>query len=322
MATTQKNIVLQKKIGNEIVDVMPKTIGEIVYVSDPIANKATANSSTNDAVLNTVLEDINNVADLGIKTVEYVDGEINFYTEESSNVTSGTTTPAFTINVPKEQFLDSTETQFYAEYDKDSADATKHNFSNKNDLDGKPVLVLGVKTFAENGNSSIAYTPINLDSLINTYTGKAADTTNPIGISVDASTGEISGSIAIQSADNALKINASGELYVEDLTIANGTEGGIVVQDASGKLVDGGITLTEAGNTALNNRFKAASIVGALNELNQEVNFGADGQIKLQEDIPGVDDQGDPVVYDYHFQLTMLMVQMLKILLRLRKEQK
>ena len=69
-------------------------------------------------------------------------------------------------NIPETWFLDQTQTKYEASF---SWSSTKYPGSTNPNLDGKPVLVLALKS--EDGD--ISYSFVNLEDLIKTYTGEA-----------------------------------------------------------------------------------------------------------------------------------------------------
>lgn len=300
-----KNIRLQKKIGEVIYDIMPETVGSIVKVTDPMLADGEADST----ILNTVLADIAGEANKGIKKIVYKGNALHCYLDESKN--AATENGDIVIDLPAEQFLDQASTEFITAFDLDAYKTAHANVTIDDAtaaLNGKPVLVLSLKTIARNESGAeevtITASVISLENLISTYTGIEASPVNPVGITISED-GEIAGSLAIkedaEGFTNALKLDDDGKLFVDDVSIKNGTENAIVTQDVNGKLVNSGIVLANVGETlpAKNTEGENyTSILEALNDLTADVAFGSDGQIALLEK---VDSEGK--TYDYYWSL-------------------
>lgn len=300
-----KNIRLQKKIGEVIYDIMPETVGSVVKVTDPML----VDGEVDSAILNTVLANIAEEARKGVKKIVYKANALHCYLEEDADAT--TTEGDIVIDLPAEQFLDQTTTEFITAFDLEAYKAA-HTGVTIDDataaLNGKPVLVLGLKTIARNESGleevTITASAISIEDLIATYTGVAATATNPVGITVSEN-GEIAGSLAIkedaEGFTNALKLDAEGKLYVDDVSIQNGTENAIVIQDADGKLINSGIILANDGETLPTKNAAGdnyTSVLEALNDLTTDVAFGSDGQIALLEKVDSED-----TTYDYYWSL-------------------
>lgn len=299
-----KNIRLQKKIGEVIYDIMPETIGSVVKVTDPMLVDGEADS----AILNTVLADIATTARKGVKKIVYKANALHCYLAEDADAT---TDGDIVIDLPAEQFLDQATTEFITAFDLEAYKAAHTNVTideATSALNGKPVLVLGLKTIARNENgleeTTISASAISIEDLITTYTGVAATATNPVGITISEA-GEIAGSLAIkedaEGFTNALKLDAEGKLYVDDVSIQDGTENAIVTQDADGKLINSGIILANEGEVLPTKNAAGdsyTSVLEALNDLTADVAFGSDGQIALLEK---VDSEG--TTYDYYWSL-------------------
>lgn len=123
-------------------------------------------------------------------------------------------------NLPEEQFLDLTKTEFVENF---TWSNTTYPGSTNPNLDGKPVLVLALKD--EDGN--VAYSFINLEDLIDVYTG-----TSPINVSgniinhegsgIASGTygqGAIVGTLEFGTTVNfvQMKVNSTGHL--QDITV-------------------------------------------------------------------------------------------------------
>lgn len=123
-------------------------------------------------------------------------------------------------NLPEEQFLDLTKTEFVENF---TWSNTTYPGSTNPNLDGKPVLVLALKD--EDGN--VAYSFVNLEDLIDVYTG-----TSPINVSgniinhegsgIASGTygqGAIVGTLEFGTTVNfvQMKVNSTGHL--QDITV-------------------------------------------------------------------------------------------------------
>lgn len=97
------------------------------------------------------------------KAVEYADNTIKLYKKEDKS----DETPA-TISLPEEMFLDQTKTKFVDSF---VWSETAYPGSENPSLEGKPVMVLAVK-----GDTSTAYSFVNLEKLVDVYTGEASNT--------------------------------------------------------------------------------------------------------------------------------------------------
>ena len=201
-----------------------------------------------------------------IKYVSTSGNTVSFFTSSD-----GTGTAAFTVDFPKEIFLDNARTQFVNNF---TFSAATYPGATNPSLDGKPVFVLAVRgtTDPAEGTASdtISYSFMDMSSLVDTYTVKAGasqqvitiagyeveikfDTTltssaNGLGVAVSA------------AANNAITKQADG-LHVDISSKADqdtdAVEGNIAVFDANGNPVDSGVTFAtdaeveEALNTAL-----------------------------------------------------------------------
>ena len=144
---------------------------------------------------------LNSLDGITFKAVNLVDNTINFFASSDT-----TQTPAYAINIPAEQFLDQASTSFVPNFMFSGlayAGATNPN------LDGKPVIVLGVKTKSNDGNTeNISYSFIDVSHLVDTYT--ASDT------SITISDYKVKANIS-PDAGNSLKLKSNG-LYAGGVT--------------------------------------------------------------------------------------------------------
>lgn len=182
---------------------------------------ASVTSSAINEVKTTVADAIKNVAVNG--------NTVNFYTE--SEVDSSTTV-AFTFDFPAEMVIDQAHTTFEPNFAFDSdtyVDATDPN------LDGKPVLVLGVKTTDAQNNITIAYSFLNLYNLVDLYSVKSGDSSKLLVINGKEIEVKISA-----TAGNIITANADG--FYATTRVAGASAGNIAIFDANGAPSDGGIS--------------------------------------------------------------------------------
>ena len=170
---------------------------------------------------------------LAIKKVTVSGNTISFFrsTEEGA-------TAAFTVDFPNEMFLDQAMTQFVGNFTWSAA--TYPDSTNPN-LDGKPVFVLGVKTQTAAGTQTIAYSFLDMETLVDTYapaSGETAITVNGYTLTINVSA----------QANNALEKKADG-LFV-DISgktdkVSGATSGNIAGLGADGNLTDSGIAAND-----------------------------------------------------------------------------
>ena len=143
------------------------------------------------AAINDVADDVEN----SIKKVSVDGSTIKFFTD--SDADTATAVAACTVNMPSEMVLDQTRTVFIPKFVFNSA--TYAGASNPN-MDGKPVLVLGVKTTDSQGNIVINYSFLNLYDLVDIYGVKSGDSQKLLSldgkefiVNISASSGNIIG---------------------------------------------------------------------------------------------------------------------------------
>ena len=182
-------------------------------------------------------------ADAPIKSVTVDGNALKFFT-----TTDTTTTPAFTVDLPAEMFLDSVSTGLVPNFTFSTstyAGATDPN------LNGKPVMVLGVKTRNNDGvTETISYSFLDMSALVDVYV--ASDTSivitdNKIKANVSADSDNM-----LATTANGLKVDGSGKV---DKVI--GTVGDVVTFAANGAISDTGISsanvLTKVAGATANN---------------------------------------------------------------------
>ena len=177
-------------------------------------------------------------SDKAIKYVAVSGNTISFFTSED-----GSSTAAFTADFPTELFLDQSKTQFVANF---VFSAAQYPGAVNPSLDGKPVLVLGVKgtTDPATGTASdtIAYSFLDMSTLVDTYTPKAGDSSKILSISGYEVEVHISAAAnnAITVQPDGLHVNISGKAD----KVTSATENNLPALDANGNLTDSGILKT------------------------------------------------------------------------------
>lgn len=174
-----------------------------------------------------------------IQAVSLDGNSLKFY-----NTSDTTLAAAYTINLPAEMFLDAASTAFVPNFVFSSlsyAGATNPN------LDGKAVMVLGVKTRSNDGvTETVSYSFIDVSTLVDTYT--ASDTTIAIAdyqlkVNVSAVANN-----AITVQNDGLHVDISGK--IDKVTTA--TSGNLVTWSTSGTVADSGSKIaTDAEFTAM-----------------------------------------------------------------------
>ena len=173
----------------------------------------------------------------GIKKVAVSGNTINFY--KNKNAVTGTDTADFTVDFPSELVLDAANTTFEPDFEFSTAtygaDTTNPN------LDGKPVLVLGVKTTAA-GATSTAYSFLNLYDLVDIYTIKTGDSAKVLvidGKEIEFKVSAVANN-AITIQDDGVHVDISGKQDKD----TDAVENNIAKFDANGNAVDASIAVS------------------------------------------------------------------------------
>ena len=179
-----------------------------------------------------------------IKSLSVSGNTISFFTSED-----GTGTAAYTVDFPKDLFLDQARTSFVSNFT--YAAATYPGATNPN-LDGKPVMVLAVKgtTDPVNGTASdtITYSFLDMSTLVDTYTVKSGDSAKVLVISGYEIEFKVSSAAnnAITVQNDGLHVDISGKAD----KVANATAGHVASLDANGNLQDSGVVAANVVTTA------------------------------------------------------------------------
>ena len=228
-------------------------------------------------------------ADVSLKGVSVVGNSLKFFTS-----TDTSTTPAFSIDLPAEMFLDSVSTGLVPNF---AFSAATYEGATDPNLNGKPVLVLGIKTRNNDGVSeTISYSFLDMSTLVDVYTASdtsiiitdykvkvnvSADSDNMLattanGLYVDGS-GKIDkvvgtvGNVVTFAADGA--VSDTGILSADVLTkVAGATENNLATYTADGGISDSGIAIatnaevTEMLNSILGYALKTAISISSTSD--------------------------------------------------------
>ena len=225
----------------------------------------------------------NRITSTNTYNIKYVNTENNvlkFYRDyDAENGVTGVE-PAFTIDFPSEIFLDGLNTKFEPNF---TWSNVTYPGSTDPNYDGKPVLVLAIKTQpANNVAATTIYHFISLNSLVDIYTIAAGDSSKILSIAGYTVTVNISSAAnnAITVQNDGLHVDISGKTdkvtrnpipfnpYDEneeaqdyaDFNTDYSMESNIALLTASGNLKDSGIRVatSEEVTTLLNSIFNPA----------------------------------------------------------------
>lgn len=163
------------------------------------------------------------------KSAAIVGNKLNFYTSDDK-----TGSPADSIDIPEELFLDQTGTTLVENF---SWSALSYPNSTNPNLNGKTVLVLAVKGDAQ--TPTVKYSFVDLSKLIDTYT--AADNSinisgHSVAVKISAATGN-----ALSLTNDGLFTDISGKVD----KVNNAPQGEIAIFGLSGAIVAGGMSLAD-----------------------------------------------------------------------------
>lgn len=146
------------------------------------------------------------------------------------NTTDTSLTPAYTIDLPAEMFLDAASTSFVPNF---AFTASAYPGATNPNLEGKAVMVLGVKTKTNDGQTqSVAYSFIDVSKLSDVYTAK--DTTIEIlDYQVKVKLSALANN-AITVQNDGLHVDISGK--IDKVTTA--TSGNLVAWGTAGAVSD------------------------------------------------------------------------------------
>ena len=157
----------------------------------------------------------------------------------TSDDTSGT--PAYTIDLPEEIFLDQLQTGFVQNF---AFSTTTYPGATNPNLDGKPVFVLAVKGDKET-NPYLSYSFVNLETLIDTYTPANAGI-NIAGYSIGVQLSATQGNL-LSIAQDGLLVGHDDSKVDKDI---NAVQGNFAIFGTSGAVVDSGIAFATDAEVA------------------------------------------------------------------------
>lgn len=198
------------------------------------------------------------------KYVGYSDNSLKFYAKNP--ITEGDT-PAFSIDLPAEQVVDQARTTFVQNFawSAETYPGSTNPSTEGNSFEGKPVLVLAVKTVGDT-TDTVTYSFLSLDKLVDLYTGGESDTAKvTVGqdnvITVDVKISEADGNLLkiVEDADGnkslfasspAADLSKKANKLVDPETIDEAhpaviKTGQILVDNGSGDLSGSGVTVAD-----------------------------------------------------------------------------
>lgn len=165
-----------------------------------------------DTAFGNKIDEIATAGGEALKGVKSDGNTIQFYTDQAME---GSAT--FTIDLPEEYFLDQTKTVFVEAF---TWSAETYPGSTNPELDGKPVLVLAVKS---QDGSEVTYSFINLEKMIDVYTGGQTQTAT-----IAVSGNEITATVRVSAtAGNQIVTNEDG-LFVAKTPDASAEQSGLM----------------------------------------------------------------------------------------------
>ena len=221
-----------------------------------------------DTAFTEKITEITTMGDEALKGVKSNGNSIEFYTDKTME---GAAT--FTIDLPEEYFLDQTKTVFVENF---TWSEETYPGSTNPELDGKPVLVLAVKA---QGTSDVTYSFINLEKMIDVYTGGQTQTAT-----ISVSGNEITATVRVSATvGNQIVANADG-LFVAKTPDASAEQSGLMTAAQFTKLAG----IAEGAQKNVNADWNAAGgDAQILNKPTQVSAFANDAHYLAYED--GVD---------------------------------
>lgn len=221
-----------------------------------------------DTALGNKIDEIATAGGEALKGVKSDGNTIQFYTDRAME---GSAT--FTIDLPEEYFLDQTKTVFVEAF---TWSAETYPGSTNPELDGKPVLVLAVKS---QDGSEVTYSFINLEKMIDVYTGGQTQTAT-----IAVSGNEITATVRVSAtAGNQIVANEDG-LFVAKTPDASAEQSGLMTAAQFTKLAG----IAEGAQKNVNADWNAAEgDAQILNKPTQVSAFANDAHYLAYED--GVD---------------------------------
>lgn len=180
------------------------------------------------------------------KHVTYCNNCLKFYAEiDPVLVGANQSSPLFTINLPAEEFLDQAKTNFVENF---TWSDELYQGSENPQLDGKPVLVLAVKT---NADSSIKYSFVDLNLLADVTDVKNADGTSIVSGGIARLPKATVSQFGVSKPDgNTITVDANGVLH-----------GGITIHALPDSIAGQSFDSVSSLITATNNAVSAGTMV-------------------------------------------------------------
>ena len=178
-------------------------------------------------------------ADKGFKKGIVNGNTVNFYTNSEATLSD---TADFRFDFAAESFLDQAQTTFTSSFT--FSTATFGTGTTNPNLDGKPVLTLAVKTVDAQSNTTINYSFLNVEDLVDIYT-IATDTTSQRTLTIEGN--KITFNLntdsdnALEATATGLKVNITGKADRD----TDAVENNIAKFDTTGTPVDAGIGTNE-----------------------------------------------------------------------------
>lgn len=194
-------------------------------------------------------ENVKTRLDETVKFVSVSGNTISFF-----KTADGSGNAAYTVDFPTEFLLDQTKTTFVSNF---AFSTTTYPGATNPSLDGKPVLVLAVK----GTDGSVAYSFLNMASLIDTYTVASGNSAKILTISGRTITFKVSAvtNNAITVQTDGLHVNISGKAD----KVTSSTNGNLAGLDANGNLTNSGIAASTVTGYATTIGTKAAKVSSA-----------------------------------------------------------
>ena len=194
-------------------------------------------------------ENVKGRLDTAVKFVSVSGNTISFF-----KTADGSGTAAYTVDFPTEFLLDQAKTTFVASF---TWSTSSYPGSTNPNLNGQPVLVLAVK----GTDGSVAYSFLNMASLIDTYTVASGNSAKILTISGRTITFKVSAAAnnALTVQSDGLHVNISGKAD----KVSSSTNGNLAGLDANGNLTNSGIAASTVTGYATTIAGKATKVSNA-----------------------------------------------------------
>lgn len=206
----------------------------------------------------TALEAAVTAANAAIKSLKVDGNAVNFYTSADKSGAA-----AFTVDFPTDMYLDQTKTVLVESF---AWTEVAYPASANPNLDGKPVMVLAVK-----GDSSVTYSFLNMEKLMNVYKSKTEGKDSSTDVTFDGYTLEVKVNIsaaegnALQQKDDGLYVTISSDSNKADKD-TDAIEGNLAQFGANGNPVDSGVAVSDLVKQSSVSDFTEAEITALLAE--------------------------------------------------------